>query len=203
MEFSNNSSEYLERYRREGDKILIEISINQPYDLYDDKDPSPLNVRDITPAVEQYIVDCVREIPSSLGIRIDFYFYTFTGDANDVDQLRKSVSDFFKYAAIVKKAEFKNKIMQGLKSLLMGLTFLFLCTYSSHAFVEYSDSLLKAFFIEGVTVLGWVSLWNPVQIFLYEIWPILSQVSILNRCTSIETTFRNVENLPEIRKYIY
>lgn len=202
MFFKSWSKEYLKRYRTEGDCIVIEITIDSPYDLYDDKDPSPLKVRDLKPSIEQYILTCIREIPSSSKSRIDFYFYSFGILDEEIDNLRKSVKEFFDYRSKIRMMDFKFKIRNGLKSVLIGLVFLFMCIFISNKFLDSPQTLVGRFFLEGLSVLGWVSLWNPVQIFLYEIWPIIANSKNLIRISKLDFDFKSIDRLPEGRKYI-
>lgn len=202
MIFNNWSKEYLKRYRTEDDCIVIEITIDSPYDLYDDKDPSPLKVRDLKPSIENYILTCIREIPKNKKVRINFYFFKFGISDSEIVNLRKSVKEFFDYRSKVRFVDFKFTIRNGLKSVAIGLVFLFMCIFISNKFLNSPQTLVGRFFLEGLSVLGWVSLWNPVQIFLYEIWPIISNSKNLKRVSKLDFNFKAIESLPEDRKYI-
>ena len=192
MHFRNWHPKFLERYRKEGDTIVIEVALQSVSDLFEDKDPSPIRLRDIKPSVETYIVNCVREIPLDQKLRVDFCFYDYAPSEHDEVRLEKSIRNFFNYSAQVEMLSFKFKIKNGLKSFVIGLCFLFACIYISHTFENSEHNLLQAFFGEGLSVLGWVSLWTPVQIFLYEIWPILSMSRSLRRCSELEISFKEI-----------
>src|SRR5215469_3799484 len=62
---------------------------------------------------------------------------------------------------------------QGVKALQMGIVFLAGCLLLS-AFLS-GTALLPGFlgtlFSNGLEIAGWVSLWRPIEIFLYEWWP--------------------------------
>ena len=38
---------------------------------------------------------------------------------------------------------------------------------------------------EGLLILGWVAMWRPLQIFLYEWWPIRTEARICDRLTAM------------------
>lgn len=202
MHSQNFSKEYLERYRKEGDLLIIEISLEEPYNLYDDKDPSPLKVRDLKPIIEQYIANCIREIPDKQKVRVDFYFYSISDSEEEKSLLKKSVRDFFIYRTKIRFLDFRYKIKYGFKSFSIGLCFLFFCIYISTSYLNNDNDIVQKFFLEGLSVLGWVSLWNPVQVFLYEIWPILTSAKILRRCSNIDYTFKSIDPIAEKRRYI-
>jgi hypothetical protein len=62
---------------------------------------------------------------------------------------------------------------EGVKSLQKGIVFLAICLFLS-AFLS-GTALLPGFlgtlFSNGLEIAGWVSLWRPIEIFLYEWWP--------------------------------
>jgi hypothetical protein len=63
---------------------------------------------------------------------------------------------------------------QGLIALQIGLVFLAVCLLLASLFeaMEFLPELLQWFFVEGFVIAGWVGLWNPVELLLYEWWPI-------------------------------
>jgi len=62
---------------------------------------------------------------------------------------------------------------QGVKALQMGIVFLAGCLLLS-AFLSGTalvPGFLGTLFSNGLEIAGWVSLWRPIEIFLYEWWP--------------------------------
>lgn len=76
---------------------------------------------------------------------------------------------------------FKKTLAHGLKSLMIGLTFLFICVFSYYSSKDLPDTLINNYLKEGLHVLGWVSMWHPINIFLYEWWPIVAKRNLLQR----------------------
>jgi len=56
-----------------------------------------------------------------------------------------------------------------------------LCIATGHAVVAYRGSELGQFVEEGLIILGWVANWRPIEIFLYDWWPILRRRRLLRR----------------------
>lgn len=61
----------------------------------------------------------------------------------------------------------------GLMQLQIGLVFLAGCLFLSAFFgrIGALPDLLRTFLVEGFIIVGWVSLWRPVETLLYEWWP--------------------------------
>ena len=88
--------------------------------------------------------------------------------------LGESIDNYFGYEAQMAEHELKRLLRLGRTSLLVGLGFLSLCTFGAKALgalgggpSPYLDVLR-----EGLIIAGWVAMWRPLQIFLYEWWPI-------------------------------
>ena len=62
---------------------------------------------------------------------------------------------------------------QGVKALQTGLIFLAVCLLLSTVFdgLTVGPEFLRRFLSEGFLIAGWVSLWHPIEILLYEWWP--------------------------------
>lgn len=61
----------------------------------------------------------------------------------------------------------------GMMQLQIGLVFLAVCLVLAAFFERMSGlpDLLRTFLVEGFIIVGWVSLWRPVETLLYDWWP--------------------------------
>ena len=50
---------------------------------------------------------------------------------------------------------------------------------------------LAGFAAEGLLILGWVALWRPMEIFLYDWWPIARQRNLFRRLAAAEIVVRS------------
>jgi len=76
-------------------------------------------------------------------------------------------------------------LVRGSISLLIGLTFLAVCLSVRQlllANVEPGDAIAS----EGLLILGWVAMWKPVEIFLYDWWPDLDRRRLFERIAHIQ-----------------
>jgi hypothetical protein len=81
---------------------------------------------------------------------------------------------------------------QGVKALQNGLIFLGVCLLLSTWFenAEMLQDWLRRFAGEGFLIAGWVSLWHPIEILLYEWWPFSRQIHILESIMQMEIIFK-------------
>jgi hypothetical protein len=68
----------------------------------------------------------------------------------------------------------------GLKALQVGALFLASCLVLAAAITRANvqPGSFGDILTQGLTIIGWVSLWRPVEIFLYEWWPLWRDVRV-------------------------
>jgi hypothetical protein len=49
---------------------------------------------------------------------------------------------------------------------------------------------LASIISESLIIVGWVANWKPIEIFLYEWWPIRRQISLYERLRDAEVSIR-------------
>ncbi|MGF1478510.1 MAG: hypothetical protein ACFB4I_03345 [Cyanophyceae cyanobacterium] len=81
---------------------------------------------------------------------------------------------------------------QGVRALRRGLLFLAVCLIISTFFdrVEYLPTLVHRFLNEGFLIAGWVSLWYPIELLLYQWSPLRRQKQIyeMNKDMEVKVT---------------
>jgi hypothetical protein len=65
---------------------------------------------------------------------------------------------------------------QGRISLLIGLAFVALCLLVADAIGQSGASTAHTIARESLTIVGWVAMWRPMQLFLYDWWPIARRI---------------------------
>ena len=84
-----------------------------------------------------------------------------------------AIREYFLYRSDILDKKLNTILKLGLKSLLVGLSFLLIAILASAGVENYlSHEHLKSFLKEGLILIGWVSMWKPINIFLYEWWPL-------------------------------
>ena len=57
-------------------------------------------------------------------------------------------------------------------NLAIGLSFLTICLFIARYLLQFGSGALIAIAQESLIIGGWVAMWRPMQIFLYDRWPI-------------------------------
>jgi hypothetical protein len=160
-------------YRKEGDLRVVELTVEDVGDLFHEIDPSPLRDKDLRPEIETYLVTAVEEAggPHKAKIVIQMPAEAVTAAAQAI--VTEGLHNFFTYRAWVQSRDLTRLFRIGYLSLAIGLTFLFLCLSLRQIIPGNTERPLRLTMSEGLMVVGWVAMWRPLEIFLYDWWPML------------------------------
>lgn len=157
-------------YRREGGDWLIEVRLREPRQLFHHLDPAPFREKDLDPAAEAYIEDAVREIGTGQRTRIVIHLPEAELATDDARSLPESIAHYFGYRAQQTRVELGRLLRRALANLAIGLVFLGACLALRRSLLVAGAYELLA---EGLLIIGWVALWRPVEMFLYDWWPLV------------------------------
>ena len=84
---------------------------------------------------------------------------------------------YFRYKADVTRRRLTHLTREGWHDLLRGILFLTSCVFVASLLSGF-ESTFMSIFRESVLIGGWVAMWRPMEVFLYERWPLQSQRSL-------------------------
>jgi hypothetical protein len=68
----------------------------------------------------------------------------------------------------------------------IGLAFLFCCVLLRELAFSFGNETASDIFGEGMLIIGWVAMWRPLEIFLYEWVPIRRRCLTLARLARMD-----------------
>jgi hypothetical protein len=155
-----------------GHAHAIRLKLRDMNQFFNSMDPSPFIERGLDPDAEEFIVSWAHELPagSPLKLRIDLEQWP-AQDPKDV--IRQAVHNHFAHRARLTDMEFRRLMKQGRTSLLIGLAFLASCLLAIQTLLSGEKGTWASVLRESLTIAGWVAMWRPMQIYLYDWWPLL------------------------------
>jgi hypothetical protein len=152
-------------------------------------DPSPFQERDLDDNAEEFIVSWAREFPRRDPVSLIVYVNRLPvhGDAEQL--VETAVHNYFAYRAKLNRLEFRYLLKQGRTSLIIGLAFLAACMLTSQL-LRRQDGTLAIVLREGLIIAGWVAMWRPMEIFLYEWWPLLRRGRLYEKLSRMHVEVR-------------
>lgn len=173
----------LDAYRCEGGKRLIEVRLRELRQLFNTLDPAPFHEKDLDSSAEEYITSAMREVgshPSRLLLHLPPG--TMVDDAHGAVT---AIRNYFAYRRRHAREQLRLLLARGVISLLIGLAFLVVCL-SLRELLQASVATPMPVVSEGLLILGWVAMWKPVEIFLYDWWPEVDKGRLFERIAHME-----------------
>jgi hypothetical protein len=86
----------------------------------------------------------------------------------------------------MKQREFRQLMKRGRVSLAVGLLFLGGCLGISELLASLGKGTLPNLLEESITIGGWVAMWRPLEIYLYDWWPLRAEYKMLERLSHLD-----------------
>ena len=150
----------------------IELNLRDVNQLFNTMDPSPFHEKDLDHDAEEFILSWAREFPVHEPVALVVHLSEVAPDCNPQMLVEQAVHNYFVYRARLNRLEFRQLMQQGRKSLIIGLLFLVACLFASEALARVSSGTLLSVLRESLTIGGWVAMWRPMEIYLYDWWPL-------------------------------
>ncbi len=163
------------------DCSVIKVHIASLSQLFDSLDPSPFHIRDLDRKASTYIVESARDIPRDRKIGLVLYVDESTRPADDGRIVGDAVRDHFAREADYTGRRLRRMIKQGWVSLAIGLAFLITAVMASAVVTDNVPGTIGVVLRETLIIGGWVSMWRPLEIFLYDWWPLLGERRLYER----------------------
>lgn len=179
-------------YRREGANTLIEIRLREVRQLFHTFDPAPFREKDLDEAAEAYLIEACREAGPRRSLRLIVYLPTAQAQSEDARSLPDAVHNYFAYRERQARADILRLLRYGGVSLAIGVMFLIACLALRRAVVFRALPVDPAVIGEGLLILGWVAMWRPVEVLLYDWWPLARRRALLRRLAGIPIEVREV-----------
>ena len=182
-------------YPREGGFSLIEIRLAGIGQLFDPLDPAPLAERSLDWKSEEYIVGSARDLPPSEPLKLVLYLPAAEIASADAANVASAVRNYFDYRVDTAARGLRHLWREGRLTLAIGFAFLFICISLRQLIFAFAPGTLPHIVAESLLILGWVAMWRPVQLFLYEWWPLRRDRDIFARLRDMPVELRPAPGL--------
>jgi hypothetical protein len=156
----------------------IEIRLHKMQQLFNSFDPSPFISKDLDDEAEAYIVDSLAELPHARSAELVIHLPQAEVELRTATDLAEAIHGYFGYRQGVTRHKLRALFRIGRTSLLIGLVFLAVCTLLSEAVSRAEWPSLGNLLEQGLLITGWVANWRPLEIFLYDWWPLSQQARL-------------------------
>ena len=155
-----------------GHPHTISLKLRDTSQLFNSMDPSPFIDKDLDDDAEEFIVSWAQEFSPNAAIKLRIHLDQWPVE-DPQEMIGTAVHNHFAHRAKITDLEFKRLLRQGRTSLVIGLLFLAACLFLSKMLLGHEAGTWAAVVRESLTIAGWVAMWRPMQIYLYDWWPLL------------------------------
>jgi hypothetical protein len=165
----------------------VELRLHDIKQLFDFLDPSPFRERYMDAKAEEFIVNWVEELEPDADLILTIHLEKPPGRGHGEAAVAEAVKNHFTYRAEQTSWRLRDLLRGGFKNLGIGLTFLAACLISARFLKGMDESTLVSILRESLIIGGWVAMWRPMEIFLYDLWPIRRRRKLYTRLGRMQT----------------
>lgn len=180
-----------QRYKHIGGKRWIEVRIKNTLQLFDAKDPAPFRERDLDDDFIEYISASAKEFSFNTPLKIMIYIEDPESKELSKDSIREAIHSYFAYRIDLQQSELRLFLKRAQMFLLIGLCVLALALTVAQSIEQTDPPGFLGIIREGLVIFGWVSIWKPIELILFDWFPLYEKLRFYRKLaiTEIEITF--------------
>ena len=165
---------------------VIEIRVGELNQLFNAIDPSPFYDKDLDPNAEEFIVGWSTELPRDAALALLVHLDRPAGFPDEAAVLRDAIHESFGRRALSSRRRLRDLFRRGRISLVIAIVFLATClALKDLVAARMAGSRFGDILGEGLLIGGWVAMWRPIQVFLYDWWPIWREAQLFDRLAAM------------------
>lgn len=174
------------RYRKVNGKRLVEVFVNNAQQLFDSKDPAPFRDRDLDNDFVKYIFASFSEFSMSTPIKIVVTINDHETEHLDASAVSNAMDNFFAYEIALQMSEIRQFLRRSLFAFAMGVSVLFLSIGVAQSIEVDSPPGILGVLREGIVIFGWVALWKPLELILFDWYPLVERLRLYKKIKKSE-----------------
>lgn len=164
------------------DAVRIEVRVNELKQLFNAVDAAPFRDRDLDPNAEAFILEWSRDADRRRPLALIVHLGAEAPREEDRVVLEQAVHEFFAHRAVSARHRLTRLFRLGRTCLAIAVAFLGTAILLGDLVIEMVGhgefgELLR----ESMLVGGAIALWRPLEIFLYDWWPIRDEAKLFDR----------------------
>lgn len=178
------------RYKHADGKRLIEVRVKSALQLFDARDPAPFRDRDLDDDFLEYISTSAREFSISRPCKIVIHIDEAEGRELTSSSIKESMHSYLNYKIDLQKSELKMFLKRAQLFLGIGLLVLAACVGVAQSLTIPSPPGAFGILREGIVIFGWVSIWKPIELILFDWYPLYEQLKLYRKLLASEVEIK-------------
>jgi hypothetical protein len=177
-------------YRTEGGAALLEIRLQTVRQMFHTLDPAPFHEKDLDEDAAEYLQQACEEVGGGQALRLVIHLPDSEAQSESARTLPEAINNYFSYRERQRHKDVLKLLRYGAASLAIGLVFLMACIALRRELIARTYIADQSIIDEGLLILGWVAMWRPIEVLLYDWWPLARRGAVLRRLAAIPVEIR-------------
>ena len=185
------------RYRVEDGRSCIDIKVRHSRQLFDGRDPAPFRERDLDDDAVDYLLAAAQEIARKQPLTIVVTISEEPEPRLAPDAIVEAVRGHFVHEREQIERRLREHVRRGQMFLGVGLAVLVIFLTLAELTVSLPSGPLREILREGLVITGWVAMWRPLEVLLYDWWPMVDERRDITRILEAPVSIRyDAETVP-------
>ena len=156
----------------------LDLRVRELRQLFNSLDPAPFLNKDLDRACEAYIENWALALPHDSHLHLTIHVDEPAAAKEAGELVADAIHNYYGYKIELVRGELRQLWRVGRLSLGIGLVFVAACLLLAEAVTSLIPGPTAKIAKESLTIIGWVAMWRPVQIFLYDWWPLKGRIRV-------------------------
>jgi hypothetical protein len=142
------------------------------------------------------LVEWARELPKDSPIEILIHLQSGAAEAARTGDLADAITGWFEARAQAETRALRELFRDGRVGFLIGIGVLALCLLLSWFLSQRFEEPFARVVSESFVIIGWVVIWRPAEIFLYDWLPLVRRRKLFDRLANAAVTVADAGEAP-------
>ncbi len=156
----------------------LALRVREIGQLFNSMDPTPFLNKDLDPQANDYIESWASTHSLHSRFHLTIHIEQWPEQGDPTAMLTESIHNHFIYQAERTRRKLRQVLKQGRMSMAIGIIFVSICLIVADYIGDLGPNAGYRIARESLTIVGWVAMWRPMQIFLYDWWPIQRKIRL-------------------------
>ncbi|BCK87617.1 hypothetical protein MIZ01_1408 [Sideroxyarcus emersonii] len=162
----------------------LALRVREIAQLFNSMDPTPFLNKDLDPQANEFIESWASSHSLNSRFHLTIHIEHWPEQGDPTEMLTSAIHNHFLYQAERTRRRLHQVLKQGRISMAIGIIFVSSCLIAADFIGDLGPNAGYRIARESLTIVGWVAMWRPMQIFLYDWWPILRKIRLYQKLGS-------------------
>jgi hypothetical protein len=170
----------------------IEIRLRELGQLFNTFDPEPFHEGILAPEAEEFLLQRVKDLPKNQPVRVVLHLPAAEAAQRSPSDIAAALASHFADRAAAESKEIRELFRNGRRVAAIAFAIWSLCLFLAwHITNIFPARPLTHIVQQSFVFLGWVSMWKPFEIFLYDWLSPSRRQRLLERLAAAEVIVRS------------